>query len=188
MDFKGQSSSCNDLLEFLRNHMPNLKTLKIENPFDVKKPRDEQIEESELKVLQIETLIIHDWQTEVDQREIFLNFAPNIKKLFIKSKTSEKLTAGELKVILKLVNLEEFEIRGVIEVDEEVLALLEQSKVRRITVGCQKSNLDEVTEICEKLKAANPRMVVIMQRDTSTNLSDSGADEINNLFETSTEY
>lgn len=178
--------SWNELLLLLHYHMPNLKVLTMRNPLHVNKPEDEQIEEIKTKALQVETLIIHGFPNKVDQRKKFLTCAPNIRRLLIKGKhwgSFDHLTTDEFKIILKsLIKLEEFEFRGSIDIDDEVLTLITQSKLRRITVEYVPSKLDQISEICEKLKAANPDMIVIKRLVSTQNWSEGEVHEIFTLF------
>lgn len=183
-----KNPSWSELLRFLHYYMPSVRTLTMRNPFYVE---NHEISEKETKLHQVETLIIHGFPKQPEQREKLLMCAPNIRKLVIKGKHwsfFDKLTADELKIVLKLRNLEEFEFRGVIEVDEEVLELIKLSKVRCITVEYQQIKLEEVSAVGEVLKAANERLVVIKRQVTTANFSDNELDEVGNLFHLPVQY
>lgn len=145
-----------NILRFLHDHMPNLKTLTISSCVRLSYRDDE----SNLKANQVETLIIHN--LPLAYRKELLTIAPNIKKLFIKGKNDvDQLHPSEFKLILVLLPKLEELICGTIKIDDEVLALIPQSKLRRITIEYQYSDSSQVTKTCEKLKTAHPRLIVM---------------------------
>lgn len=187
-----------DFFQLLQNYVPKLRTLTIRYCFGIIDERDVIIEECLFKALQVETLIIYFHPTIVnalpsDQPAdgmIFATCAPNVKKLIIKDGPGRKyvnLSLEEFKIILKtLIKLEEFEFRGTLEIDDEILALISHSKLRRITIEYDSQQLAQVIETCEILEAASSQLVVIkvlgkLDYDYESN-------EIDDLFKPSCEF
>lgn len=109
----------NELVRFLHSHMANLKILTLRNP------RVDQTDESELKALQVESLIIHGLPLDGDQRRKLLTFAPNIKKLFINGSNDDKLMFRDVLHILCLRKLEDF--NSSMDFEEKAFALMSNS-------------------------------------------------------------
>lgn len=189
----------NEFLRFLHSYMPKMKTLTIRKFIDGE-PRAELIDiyQGNLLIPQAETFIIHELTSDDRERMQFIVSAPNIKKLIIKGgkeagkefpKDFDCLWAGELwTILIRLTKLEELLFRGRMEIDDEVLALISQSKLRRITIENYASQLTEAIETCERLKAANKDLIVIRRQVTSKNCYDNEEDELIDLFATPEDY
>lgn len=178
----------NNFFCFVNRHMVSLKTFTMRiHEYQLPRGRDKRppIEEIESKMLQVETLNIHGFPKYLQQRMNFLTCAPNIKKLIIKCGRQlsdfHELSTEEFKGMLeKLVNLEEF--CGNMEIDDEVLAVVaSHSKLRRIMFEYFDYQTSQI--VSERLKAANPRLVVMTRPATIDGWDTNNEFEIFSLFE-----
>lgn len=108
---------------------------------------------------------------------------PNLKTLVIVN--DSELPSDEFKIILKmLTKLEELEFAGGMMIDDEIIVLISQSNLRRITIDS--SFVDsQYFEMCksEKLKFKNTQIIVKESDSPIFDLYDSEEEEIRNLFE-----
>lgn len=108
---------------------------------------------------------------------------PNLKTLVIVN--DSKLPSDEFKIILKmLTKLEELEFAGGMMIDDEIIALISQSNLRRITIDSPFVD-SQYFEMCksEKLKFKNTQIIVKESDSPKFDLYDSEEGEIRNLFE-----
>lgn len=166
----------NDFFWFLNHHMASLRKLTIRTSGDYDFRMSPEVW---LQALQINTLVIRRFPKEIDTRMKFITCSPNITKLIISGDDNEILSLREFKLVLmSLAKLEKLEVRGLIQVDEDVLAMIMHSKLRHITIENFEARLVEVDDVCEGIKAACKHLVVIRRQVTNENHYDNEADKL----------